>query len=372
LYQNRNNKHNLNFGANVISHTYATGVLVERNEDIFGNEIASETTGEADPTRSMELALYGEDEWKVKERLTAIGGLRAVYYIQDGYSAFLLEPRLRAHYQIDELTSWRFSYARNNQLSHFLSYASGNFLSARWVPATESAPVQNSDIFTTGLSRRLKSNLVLDVEAYYKHMDNILISEDGFINEVLNWENLVIPGEGRASGFEASLQGSKEHFTFLASYSLSWAQRKYDGINIDVFFDFYFDRRHIIKTNFALTTRNDDVFSANYLLGSGRPFSVPNSKYRDIDGRIILGYDEINNYTSKFYHRLDLSYSRFMFRNSGIESYFRFTLYNAFMNQNASQLRVELDKSVQQGIVYKASALSYLVFIPSLSYNLRF
>lgn len=369
---NHNNKHHLNYGTNVIYHTYATGVLVERNEDNLGNELESETTGESQPLSSTEIAFYGEDTWQVSDKLSIIGGLRLVYYNQDGYSPFLVEPRLRSYYRIDDKTAWRISYARNNQFSHFISYASGNFLSARWVPATENAQVQNSNIVTTGISRQLKSGLVLDGEAYYKQMNNILISEDGFINDILNWENLIIPGEGRAYGFETFIQGTKKHFAFMASYGLSWAQRRYDGINSDQFFNYDFDRRHMLKSNFSYIRGNDDVIAVNYLIGSGRPFSVPNSKYRDIDGRIILGYDEINNYRSKFYHRIDLSYTRYTFRNLGVESFFKFTLYNAFMNQNASQLFVELDKTVQQGIVYKANSVSYLVFIPSLSYNLKF
>lgn len=372
LYANLNNKHQLNFGTNLISHSYATGILVERNEDNLGNELESETTGEGDPERTIEVALYGEDEWTYSDKMRVNAGLRTVFYSHENYSKFFIEPRLRFRYSTSDDGAFKFGYSRNNQFSHFISYASGNFFSARWVPATEKAPAQNSDLITAGYTHHLKSNLIVEAEAYYKRMNNILISEDGFLGDVLNWENLVIPGSGRAYGLELFTYGRKEHFSFMASYALSWAQRKYEGINNDEFFNYDFDRRHMLKANMIYTRGNDDQIAFNYAVGSGRPFSVPNSKYRDIDGRIILGYDEINNYRSTFYHRLDVSYSRYMFRNSTVENFLKFTIYNALMNQNASQLFVELNKNVVSGIVYNVNTVSYLVIIPSISYNLRF
>jgi hypothetical protein len=372
LYSNRFNKHRLNYGANVVNHTYATGVLVERNEDNLGNELESETTGENTPETSTEIALYAEDEFDFSDKVNVIGGFRGVYYSKDSYSRLLLEPRIRMRFQINEKSAWRIAYSKNHQFSHFLSYANGNYFSARWVPATENAPVQSSSILTGSIVHRLKNNLIVEAEAYYKQMDDIIISKDGFIGEVLNWENLIIPGEGKSYGVELFTKGTKEHIDFMASYSLSWAKRRYSGINADQYFDYDFDRRHMLKLNFSYRRSNYDRVAVNYVLGSGRPFSLPNSKYRDIDGRIILGYDEINNYRANYYNRLDISYNRMVFRQSGVENYFNISVYNVLMNQNPSQIFSELDKSVQQGIVYRASAISYLVIIPAVSYNIKF
>ena len=372
MYANRFNKHSLNFGVNVINHNYATGVLKERNEDIAGTELESETTGESDPERTFEIAAYVEDEFKYNDKLDVIVGLRAVQYQHPELSKIMGEPRVRLRYEIDDKSAWRASFSRNNQVSHFLSYASGNFYSARWVPATEKAPIQNSNFFSTSYIRKLNSNLIVEAEAYYKKMNNILISEDGFLGDVLSWENLVIPGEGKSYGFEVYTAGQKEHFSFAASYALSYAKRRYDGINSDEYFDYDFDRRHMFKSSLVYERRNEDEVSFNYTLGTGRPFSVPNSKYRDIDGQLILGYDEINNYRSSFYHRVDVSYTRYMFKNATVQNFIRFSVYNALMSHNASQLFVELDKTVISGVKYKVSSVSYLVIIPSISYNLRF
>jgi hypothetical protein len=372
MYSNKLRTHSINYGANLMLHTYATGVLLERNEDYLGNELESETTGTNVPERSYELAFYGEDEYIFSDHAKIIGGLRSVFYANDDYTKVMFEPRLRMHYTINQNTSWRVAYSKNHQVSHFISYASGNFFSARWVPATTLAPVQSSNIVTASVVHKLKKNLTIEAEAYLKQMDDILISKDGFIGEVLNWENLIIPGEGNAYGFELFTQGHKKHFSFMASYGLSWANRMYSGVNGEQFFDYEFDRRHMLKANFVFKMRNQDQIAMNYVLGSGRPFSVPNSKYRDIDGRIILGYDEINNFRTQYYNRLDVNYTRMVFRNSGVENFFRFSIYNALMNQNPNQLLVELDKSVQQNIVYKASTISYLVIIPSISYNIKF
>jgi len=165
------------------------------------------------------------------------------------------------------------------------------------------------------------------------------------------------------------------YLTGWLGYTLAWANRTFENLNLGRPYQFSYNRRHTVNVvmNYRITERNS--LFMNLTLASGRYFTIPGGKYLDIDGNVILDYSAINNYKGPFFQRLDVGCLFERNRSTRVfEQQLFITLYNALLAKNPISIFAQFEpNSSNPGTgSYKLKKLSVPFFIPGITYILRF
>ncbi|HIP36203.1 MAG TPA: TonB-dependent receptor [Crocinitomix sp.] len=398
-----NNKNTLNFGGNIIHHTFKPGEI-DTGEDIpfVLNDISNRY--------SIESALYLSNEQKIKQRLTLIYGLRYSNFTQIGpgdiysyningdvtdtttYSSWEkitsyngLSPRFSFNFMINEVSSVKASFSRTYQFLHLLSNSTASTPTDVWIPSSNNVKPQIANQYTIGYFRNFKDNLIeLSTELYYKSMINSIDYRDGAevtLNPTVESELLF--GIGRAYGVEFLVKKRRGKFTGWVSYTLSKTEKQFDDINNGSWFPAKQDRTHDVSIVTIYKLNDRLTFSATWVYYTGNAVTFPAGKYM-IEGEIVSYYTERNGYRMPDYHRLDLGitlynkkYKTSIDPKSGkeiqvkkkFESSWNFSVYNAYSRENAYSITFDENKETGQT---EATQLSLFKIIPSITYNFKF
>lgn len=290
-------------------------------------------------------------------------------------SFYGLEPRVALGYLLNESTSVKTSYYRGYQYLHLISNTTSTTPQDYWVSSGPHLKPQIGDQYTLGVFKNLKNNRYeLSVEGFYKEIDNAVDYIEGAditLNPVL--EAGLAQGAGLAYGVEFMLKRSTGRLNGWTAYTFSRSLRRFrngDGktaINGGEYYPSAFDQPHNLTLilNYHLGGR---VFlSSNFNYITGRPITIPVSKFSYDVYLSVLNYSERNEYRIPDYHRLDLSLTikdrpR---NNKRFTSEWIISLFNVYGRRNTY--------SISFGRYGTASKLSVLGSVfPSVSYNFSF
>lgn len=369
------NNHYMHFGVQNTNHFINPGFSEITTTDNSTPSISGSKTSNFCP----EIAAYIEDDYKVSDKLKLNLGLRVVYFTNKKYNyhPFLLEPRVSGRYILNPTLALKASYARMHQTVFLLTNAGIGFPFNFWVPATVKIPAQESDQINIGIAKELKDGYSLSVDAYYKTIKNILFAKEdpGYFDNNIDWQTILEKGKANNYGIELLINKRSGYLTGWLGYTLAFANRQFDNLNLGRSFQFSYNRRHTVNLvlNYRLTEWNS--LFMNLTLASGRYFTIPGGKYLDIDGNVILDYSSLNNYKGPFFQRLDLG-CLFERNNSNriFEQQAYLTLYNALLAKNPIQIYADYvpSKSNPNTGAYKLKKTSVPFFIPGITYILRF
>lgn len=367
-YEYRQSKASLwRFGIQNNLHQYNSGSLVRTTYDSVFNQLFKESYGDTVLQNGWETALYFENEHTFSKRFKVNAGLRTILYSYKGFTGFYPEPRLQGRYLVNSKSSVRFSYTRVNQFTHLYNTggdATDDFII--WLPASEELKPEGSNIITLGYASRPDPKVQFLSEAYFKTLSNqpLFYSAD-----IFNASDVVansLTGKGRVYGWENSIRYVEDNVIIYASGTLMRSTRTYEALNRGERFSFDYDRRLIGKIGFIYNGTNV-VLSAHGVLASGNPFTLPTSKYRDIDGQIILAYDEINNYRALPHNRIDMKAEWYF--TDGQQS-LELSIYNLLSRENVGSIYSKRDTSTTTG-KYTAYQQSSFTILPFVTYRLR-
>lgn len=365
---NRNEKHLIRFGAQNTLHNFLPGQLEESRYDSIHRLLSSEIAGSSSFQSTVESAVYVEDEYNYGQNLRINAGLRAAVYAGGDLFGIYPEPRFSARYRIDSISSFKFGFTRMNQFLHLYNNGGSTADIIVWIPADKVLKPENSNQFTLGYVRNVKNNWQFQADAYYKTLGNQLLFYSIQYFDDPNYERNALVGKGDGYGIETMMRYSDKALTAQFSYNYAIANRTFDQLNRGEKFAYDFDRRHVLKAN-MISSFDQWVFSVNVVAASGNPYTLPNAKYRDLEGRVVLSYDEINNYRAKTYFRVDTKLQYFWGGYSDFNQCVELTIYNISGNENTSSIYTELDRE-QPGEKYIAQRESMFLFMPSISYKL--
>jgi CarboxypepD_reg-like domain/TonB-dependent Receptor Plug Domain len=171
-----------------------------------------------------------------------------------------------------------------------------------------------------GLEIDVKSNLKINLEAYYKNFSQLIVVNR---NKVSINESDYAVETGKAYGAECTIKLEEKDFNVLTTYSYGFVNR-FDGQQT---YPTVFDRRHNLNvlTTYNFDRKGDFSISLRWNLGSGFPFTKtqgfynqltfsegPNSNYlTENPDQIGIIYSQIRNGGRlPYYHRLDFSATR--------------------------------------------------------------
>ena len=180
-------------------------------------------------------------------------------------------------------------------------------------------------------------------------------------------------GDGLAYGLEVLLKKAAGRTNGWLAYTWSRSLRRFRDesttipINNGQYYPSAFDQPHHVSLilNHQLGLRT--FLSANFKYSSGRPITIPVSKFSYDVYLSVLNYSERNDYRIPDYHRLDLSLtikdkprSNKRFRSEWVIS-----LFNVYGRKNAYSVSFN-----RYGTASKLSVLGSV--FPSVNYNFSF
>lgn len=249
---------------------------------------------------------YIQDKWVLANRVTLLPGIRLSYF-QESHK-FYVEPRASAQIKITDNIRLKSAWGIYNQFINRVSRpdvlrGNGDF----WLLSdTDNPLVSNAQHIIAGASFD-HQHFLIDIEGYYKILSDLSIFS--IISPDIDSE-FFLNGEGIARGVDMMIQKKTGKYTGWIGYTLGQVEHTFPGMNRGKSFPADHDITHEIKffNNFAI--KNWD-FSATWVYGTGRPYTMPEGQYLNIlpNGSVdtIVHVSAMNGKRLPDYHRMDLS-----------------------------------------------------------------
>ncbi|HTF17534.1 MAG TPA: TonB-dependent receptor, partial [Chryseolinea sp.] len=355
----------------------------------------------------IESALFLQGDLKLTDRLSVSAGLRYSYFVRLGeediytydysnmngrYPSVMdtvhyasgqaistyggLEPRLSLRFLIMANASVKASFYRGYQYLHLISNTTSTTPQDYWVASGPQLQPQRGDQYSLGYFQNFQDNLYeFSVEGFYKTIDHAVDYIEGAditLNPLL--EAGLSQGEGKAYGGEFFLKKTRGKFNGWLSYTYSRSLRKFAGddesnilINDGKYYASAFDQPHNVSLvlNYRVGVRG--FLAANFHYSTGRPITIPVSKFSYDVYLSVLNYSQRNEYRIPDYHRLDVSFT--IKDNPHKLSRYRgewvFSIFNLYGRKNAYSISFD-----RYGKAKKLSVLGTV--FPSITYNFSF
>ncbi len=248
-------------------------------------------------------SFYSEYKFENPKNIYLSLGLRFNHYSELNKS--FIEPRVFVEKHLTQNWTINSSAEYRSQATSQIQESVVSNLSLEnqvWTLANnEQFPIISSYQFTLGSSFK-KNKWYLDLDGYYKQIDNITSLTAGFINPI---DNTYHNGESRVFGVDVFLKKRFTNYKTWVSYSFINTRNRFDDINNDDFFPGNWNIEHTVKWSHFYKINNFQ-FSLGWLWHTGKAFTNI-SGVDDSGDIVILEFGEINSNNLPVYHRLDFS-----------------------------------------------------------------
>ncbi|WP_337942435.1 TonB-dependent receptor [Parabacteroides sp.] len=389
--------HHIRFGGDYLVHRfrpeYNRSSSFDKSQDFISN-INKEYAN--DLLWGHEAGVFAEDDWTLLPSVRINAGVRFSLFNVQGKTYTGVEPRVSLRWLLADNLSFKASYSRMNQYVHLISNSFISLPTDAWMPVTRKLKPLLSDQVSAGFYYDLNKTYSFSVEGYYKTMENLLEYRDGhtFTPSYLNWEDKLTAGDGRAYGAEFMVRKETGRTTGWIGYGLSWADRKFDELNLGERYPARFDNRHKLNivvmhkispkveisaawsyasgNHVTLSLENYmENGSLNYVHGNG--YDLPYTGSWGIDY-----YEGRNNYQLPAYHRLDLGIKIYRPKKKGRMGIWTVSIYNVYSRMNPFMIH-KTDKEVRDPsssygykVVPVFKTVGIMPIIPSVSYTYKF
>ncbi len=394
-----NDKHTVDFGLSSIYYNLNPGEYIPDTDESLVTEERMQQE------KALESAVYVGDRWDVTPALSLNAGFRLSVFNAMGPRTFYTYPdgilpslenagdkvtkdgifktylgpevRLSARYAFTDDISVKAGFNTMRQYIHKLSNTTIMSPTDTWKLSDANIKPQTGTQASIGFYRNFAHNTIeTSVEAYYKTMSDYLDYRNGaelLMNQHI--ETDVLNTDGRAYGVEFMVKKTQGKLNGWISYTYSRTElRQNDPLIINPVNggDWYpadFDKPHDIKFvgNFKFTHRFS--FSLNCDYSTGRPITLPVSKYNYAGGQYVY-YSDRNQYRIPDFFRMDASFNIEPSHHLTLltHSTISFGVYNLTGRKNAYSVYYVSENGRLKG--YKLAIFG--VPIPFVSYNIKF
>jgi len=396
-----NEQHNLSYGFNGFYYNLLPG-----NIRSIGDLSQVQSTA-LQRERGLEMALYASDKWSITDKLLLDLGLRFSFYSAIGpytYNTYRGDDRnestisgtvnvptsgfVKPYFYPELRTSIRYTViddfilkAAFNTMRQHLHLLSNTAVASpidTWKLSDANIAPQTGWQTAIGVYKNFFDNhLECSVEGYYKRMQAYLDYKSGAIlsmNPTI--EQDVLETDGKAYGVEIMFKKPMGKLNGWVAYSYSRTMLKEAGdkqayeINRGNWYPTHYDKPHDVKLilNYKFTQRYS--FSINLDYATGRPVTVPVSKYY-IAGGYRLEYSDRNAYRIPDYFRADIAFNIEPSHNLKLwtHSVITFGVYNVTGRKNAFSVYYDTSGGT------KIQSYQLSIFgapIPYINYTLKF
>ncbi|WP_228054791.1 TonB-dependent receptor [Kordia antarctica] len=252
-------------------------------------------------------AAFAEAEYK-KENTYVRLGLRANYFQQ--FQKFRLEPRINIRQKLSNQFAVKFLGEFKNQSATQIVDFQDDFLGVenrRWILANnENIPIAESIQGSAGIEFN-HNNLVIDVTGFYKNIDGITTSSQGFYNG-LQFSDAT--GSYQSYGLEFLANKTADAYSAWISYTHSINDYTFDQFTPSKFPN-NVDARHSVSAAFNYEFIKNLKISVGGIWRSGQPYTEPIEGNETVqNGNFTqVNYEEPNSSFLNNFKRLDASIS---------------------------------------------------------------
>lgn len=295
-------------------------------------------------------------------------GVRFNYF--DRINQTTIEPRINVSYSLNKNLNFNARFETKSQYTSQVIDYLDDFLGVetrRWVMADAHIPLIKSEQFSLGSTFK-KNTFLVDISLFHKNITGILISGQGFQNQV---QNKRLDGEQKSTGLEVLLNQRNKKTEFWLSYTLSNSSLLFKQISHN-YFPSNNDIRHssTFGFNFHINERLNTSISG--IIKSGKPFTSINKQQETTQNGnfTVVNYDTLNKDRLKAYSRVDFSINYLLLKKQNIQSNLKFGILNML---NKEQL-LDTYYVVDQNDASKATEINIksLAFTPNLSLRVSF
>ena len=360
--------HRVRYGLSAQYHWYHSGRSFISSSPGADGTASTLEDSESMGYRSLEPAIYAEDEIFLRYNFTVNLGLRYALFKTGSKLYHSPEPRVAFKWLINNSLSAKLSYTRMSQFAHLVAAMYMDLPSNSWMPSTDSARPMTSDQVAGGLYFTPHKYWKINLECWYKTMNHLLVynGSNTFTPPLTEWEKSFTEGKGKSYGMELEATFDNGKLSLSAYYTLSWTLRNFEAIYGGWFPDRN-DNRH--KINLVASwhfAKNWNVF-ANWNYHSGNHITFP-THFIEVDGKKRYLYDAPYNTSLPDYHRLDVGLDWCKtFRNSHSLDV-NLSVYNAYNHLNASMAFLE---TREDGSFY-GMAYGLIPIIPTITVTYKF
>jgi len=347
-------KIDLDFGGNYIYHFITP--LWFKSEDLSNNFHDY-------LTHSHEIEGFTDVKYQVNQIFSYSIGLHGGSFITNDKIFFNIDPRINAHFNINEYHSLNAHIGTYTQNLHRIALVDGGLPINFWMPSSQLFPSERAISSSIGYIGHFYQNyMTVTTEIYYKRLFNMLENSSNIIQLATNnfeYMESIVSGVGNNYGIDMMLQKNKGKVRGYISYSLGWAQRKIAEIS-ETYFPASYERRHnlVIVGNYMINKSWN--IGGTFTLASGTPYTAPKYAYI-LNQQIVAEFGEFNAANLPLTHRLDLSCDYTILKINGYQLGVNLSLYNVYAHKNVQFIRY----SNQKFSVIPISLLGTI--IPSLS-----
>lgn len=376
-----NPQHYIKFGGSAIVHTFYPGRFDTYIKESVEDPGTSASIGQPNVTAG-ELALYAEDDWKATDRLRLNYGIHISSFLVKDNPYLSVQPRLNVRYLLNKGWALKGAFSTMRQYIHLLTNETIGLPTDLWLPTTAAVKPQDSWQAALGLAKTIGKDYEFSAEAYYKEMKNVIAFREGAsLFQFDDWQSRVEQGDGTAYGLELFVQKKKGRFNGWVGYTLSWAWREFDNINLGRRYPYKFDRRHDFEVVGSYKFNDRVSLSATWVYSTGNAVTLGTSRYQAPGPYTNDGYyysyetthtAERNNFRYQSYHRLDVGVD-FTKQKKRHQRTWSFGAYNAYNRKNPFFLLLDKDYDNQTGKQTSVlKQVSLFPVIPYVAYSFKF
>ncbi|MBP0904402.1 carboxypeptidase-like regulatory domain-containing protein [Mariniflexile gromovii] len=279
------------------------------NESGILNETAV-TKPEYDRTKKDVLlnhAFYTQAEYNKDKTFFRIG-VRANYFQK--FQKLIVEPRLNIRQKLSNQFAAKLEGEFKNQSATQIVDFQDDFLGVenrRWILANEQTiPISTSKQASFGIAYN-QNNLNIDVTGFYKIVEGITASNQGFYN---NFQYINAIGDYSVKGLEFLANKTSHKYSTWVSYTYSINDYKFETFTPSVFPN-NVDIRHSISVGFNYDILENLKISVGGMWRSGQPYTSPVEGNETVQSGNVtyVNYGAPNSKNLDEFKRLDASLS---------------------------------------------------------------
>ena len=313
-------------------------------------------------------ALFSEGEYQKNKTYIRLG-VRLNYF--QNFSKFIIEPRLNIRQQVSKLLALKIEGEFKNQTSTQIIDFEDDFLGVekrRWVLVDNQViPIATSKQGSLGIEFK-KDKFKIDVTGYYKFVDGITASNQGFYN---SFQYTIANGSYTAKGVEVLANTSAKNYSIWCSYTFSTNDYKFESFT-PTSFPNNADIRHSASLGFTYDLSKKLKVSLGGMWRSGQPFTEPvvGNETKQNGSFTMVNYGAPNSKNLNDFMRLDASMSYDFNFSSAIKATIRAGVLNITNQENIINQYYKVDqndKSKTLKIENKSLALT-----PNIDFRINF
>ena len=286
-------------------------------------------------------------------------GIQGAMYDNSEQTRFAVEPRAQLAYDFgNDNAIWLSGTINSQALVQYNRYYYSMPIDF-WTPFRD-GKLQHAWQVALGGRARLRENLTLSLEGYYKRMRNLPLIYDS--DDFLLGRGGFVYGTGRAWGLEIMLQRQTERLSLTVSYTYTNSRRSSEGVSYPFEYDVPHDFNTFLSYDVLKRPGRRHTFTFNMSWRSGLPYRLTNESYPDTNGNPIVGITAYPSMRMRNYFRSDISYNMERRKRNGVRNW-QFSIINWTWHKNPVCIYP------YQG-TYKATVL--VPIMPSVSYTRTF